>query len=433
MRVIEITDPGGAIQFVLVDEDGVLQREISITGSTVEVEGRIVPIIYGTDMSPISAMSRFFIQQYEHDAENTILQAMTALKLLAAYQEIRGIDFGDFDERTATAFLLFLQGNSHEGILYSYSLSSTRCQNTIGAYLKVYRRYARFLNLEGRSPFLDKSLNHKGFNEAYRISANDAESFEAPLFISLEEYRKILHFIGQAHDGQSRVIIRLMFEHGLRIGEVLGLTIEDICSCVHKGVMRYYVEVRNRASDTRDRRAKRMLNTKTESTYRGSDYNKRNVGYQRVYISEDLYTELICCVERNFCRLGDKFQTRRDVTAMADAIRKNTEIEGNYYVFLNSLGRPLTANLWGKRLRRFMRECGLHVDQGKKQTNLSHRFRHGYITVLKRVLHKDDYTTMTLARHKSLSSTEVYDNPTAEQIAELQIEVIDEWAEVILG
>ena len=111
------------------------------------------------------------------------------------------------------------------------------------------------------------------------------------MYISLDEYRRVLDAIGSSPLGsgdpvEARAIVRLMFEHGLRIGEVLGLTLEDLSSSPDRnGLNHYSVVLRNRCSDREWQSAKTLMPVTDRRQYRSVDYRKLNVGKQVVHIS----------------------------------------------------------------------------------------------------------------------------------------------------
>lgn len=431
MKVTE-ADPGGGIHYLLLDDKGEVIRTIKPTWTRVVVEGIEVYLVYDSSLKPIYEMSRFLTQARSPLADNTISQTAVALKLLRSYEEITGRPFEDFDETTARSFLAFLRGTPRNSLGISYSGLTCRSESSIRPYLSTYRAYAKFLGLE-RSPFLEgttsRDVSYEGFPRRYEVSVGDAPELIAPTFVTIDEFLTLVKELEGVYDGGAVVIVRLMFEHGLRIGEALGLTIEDIGAAKVGGRLRHYVDLRERASDTPDRHAKTAMKVKSADAYRKADYAKRGVGYQRVFISEDLFGALASYAERAHGLAKGAFDERRKTTAPADSIAGGGD---NHYVFLNSIGSVLRQDTWNRQLRKAFEKVGIPLDKVVRSDNLNHRLRHGYAHVLKRKLGCDDYTVMTLMRHKSLKSTAVYDNPTAEETAEMQLAVVDRWAEATL-
>lgn len=427
MRLVETSDNTG-LRFNILADDGKLLREIAITCCTVDVDGQTVRIVYSSALEPVDYMCRFLLDKYAEAPLSTASQALSALKILAAFEEATGVPFESFDDSDTEAFLLFLRGACRRSYLLSYELTTARSENTISSYLKVYRNLARYLNL-GCSPFLARIKMSDG-SSRYAIAPSDPEPFETPPFITVEEFLRIEEVIKRSYGLVELCMVRLMFEHGLRVGEALGICTQD-CEAAkdRNGVMRYRVYLRNRAGDGRDRRAKNLMDAKRDSDYRKPGYNKRKVGYHSVKISESLYFDLLQYMEESHGLASGAFAARREATAAADSV---TGQEGNRYLFLNSLGRPLRGETWNRRLRKIFTEAGIPIDKKVKSSGLNHRFRHGYAMVLKHTLKLDDFKVMELLRHGSITSQAAYDNPTPEQIGEMQDEVIERWAREVL-
>lgn len=272
------------------------------------------------------------------------------------------------------------------------------------------------------SPFLDRRLVRgpraaEGYpaKDAFALHVKPAPDLEAPTAITISEYRTLLDVIGKRDGDPARPMVRLMFEHGLRIGEVLGLTLEDVTAGASPdGEPRYSLKLRDRVSDKPDQHAKTVLKVRNRKQYGSADYAKRNVGYQEVFISESAFDDLSAYIEAAH---DDGPSEKRDADGVSGA-------DDNSYVFLNTRGRPLSSNLWNKRLRSLFSEAGIPVDREARKTNLNHRFRHGYAMMLIHELKLDDFAVMTLMRHRSIASTEVYDKPTAEQVHAMQLSVL---------
>ena len=64
---------------------------------------------------------------------------------------------------------------------------------------------------------------------------------------------------------------------------------------------------------------------------------------------------------------------------IADRVRDSEEYEDdNYYIFINSIGTPISASSWNDTLRGIFAEVGIPVDRDCRKSNLNHRFRHGF-------------------------------------------------------
>lgn len=414
--------------------------------NTVSDDGTSMIMLYDSKMQPIEEAIRFInFGGMAGQSQNYVFLAVTALKFLYAYLDIYGIQLSNMTKQEATGFIDFLKGISREGLLYNTKLTTKRKNETVSSYIKVARKYVEYIGYD-KHILLSKS---KSFKTIIMPEANGAKTIQpydiavktpkrtdyVPAYVNIEEYKAILKATEDtATPLRDRVICRLLYEHGLRIGEVFGLTLEDIKSKETKDFqVQYRLELRNRLSDTKEQNAKSAMNVTTEDTYKDPDYTRKGVGYQTIIISEDLAMELLEYVNIAHDTDNKRYMKRRDKYATADSVPfGNPEIRHNYYVFLNTLGRPLSENLWDKNLRVIFQKAGLAVDEGVRKNNLNHRLRHGYAMYLSNVLHLSDFDVKTLMRHKNLSTTAIYHNPTPEDTERLQERLIKKWQISIL-
>lgn len=426
-KVREITSSAGSSYVV---ETCGATRKVRVSCRCVNVNRADVYVFYDDDMRILYEPSFLLAEEMRWESDNTKLQAVSAMKLLYSFAGVMGIPPEEFDGPTCNAFLQFCRGTLGDGLSTSFNLETTRSETTIGAYLKSVRRLMKYLG-RNDSPFLDRRLvrgpratGGDPAKEAFVLQAKPAPDLEAPAAITMSEYRTLLDVIGKRDGDPARPMVRLMFEHGLRIGEVLGLTLEDvIAGASPDGEPRYSLKLRDRMSDGPDQHAKTVLKVRSANQYGSSDYAKRNVGYQEVFVSESVFDDLSAYIEA------------AHADACAEGCRADSVVgEGeNRYVFLNTRGRRLSSNLWNKRLRTLFSEAGIPLDEGARKTNLNHRFRHGYAMMLIHELRLDDFAVMTLMRHRSVSSTEVYNKPTAEQVHAMQLSIMGPLEAALFG
>lgn len=430
MKVVEVNSSRNAGNAYVVDPGGASERMVRTVCFFGESDGRGYCVMYDARMRVLRRPSLFMTVEMAHDSENTRIQASSAIKLLCSFSNIIGIGFESFGLPEARAFMQFVRGTLSDGVGFVFDLRTTRAEATVAAYLKTMRRYAAYLGL-GDSPFLMESRRLNGKAAVGRdrrteklLSVRNPEPFEAPHYITVDQYKSVLRTIDGGWGVEERSICRLMFEHGLRIGEVLGLTLEDLETSVDgDGLLHYAVLIRNRASDKPWQKAKTLMSVSSENQYGSADYRKRNTGFHRVYVSESVFADISAYAEESRGGGFDPSACPADSTSGGE----------NQYLFCNTQSRPLSSNLWNKRLRAIMQESGVPVDKETRKTNLNHRFRHGYAMFLTRQCGKDPYEVKTLLRHKSISSTEVYHKPTEDDVRELQGEVISELEGFLLG
>ena len=409
--------------------------------NTTSEDGTKMIMLYDSRFQPIEDAIRFLnFGGMTGQSQNYVFLAISALKFLYAYLEIYGIRLQDMTRKEAVGFIDFLKGISREGLLYTTELTTRRKNDTVSAYLKVARKYVDYLGYS-KHILLSKNKNFKTITipesggkktiKAYDITVKTKQGTDyVSAYVNIEEYKDILKAAENTSTPlRDRVICRLLFEHGLRIGEALGLTLEDIKSKTRKDyTVQYRLELRNRLSDTNEQNAKSAMNVTSVDTYKDPDYTRKNVGYQTIIISENLTMELLEYINTAHDCKKMRYMERRNRFAVADSVPcGNPDIKHNYYVFLNTLGRPLSQNLWNKNLRAIFIKAGLPVDNNVRKNNLNHRLRHGYAMYLSQVLHVQDFDVQTLMRHKYLSSTAIYHNPTPEDIEQMQERLIEKW------
>lgn len=399
-------------------------------------DGRDAIMLYDSAMKPILNANRFLNFGMDYQSDNYVRMSVVALKLLYAYCAAFDVDFEYMNIDEARTLMTFLKGTSLEGRIYVTDLTTMRTNATINAYLKVYRRYARYLGYDSHILLLKSSTvltmveYGKAANvEKYKVTkkmASDNDVYVPP-FISIPQYKRCLECARNYDDPlRDTVIMQLMFCSGLRIGECLGLTIEDIKTVHREDGPAYYLELRNRVSDKPWQKAKGALNVTSDRDYNDPDYRKSGVGYQSICISPYVASNLLEYVEEAHNVRDKQYNLRRKESALADTVhRAKSRTKQNYYIFLNRLGRRLTNDAWNKRLRNIFADAGIDTDAGVRKNGLSHRFRHGFAMML---THDIDGISPTevkaLMRHRSLKSTEVYLSMTPERNEEIRDQLV---------
>src|SRR5699024_6989580 len=99
--------------------------------------------------------------------------------------------------------------------------------------------------------------------------------------------------------------------------------------------------------------------------------------------------------------------------------------ENNFYIFINSLGRPLSQASWNQIIRKIFKKTGIHLDKKERKHNLSHRFRHGFAMFNVQYLKLNEFELKQRMRHRSLQSVSTYFNPTINDQITLKNEFVD--------
>lgn len=374
-----------------------------------------------------------FVNDYcKKEAKNSREQAVSALKLLYSFLELTNKALCDLGKKEVNNLSRFLLGDIIEGNSTIISLSTKRSVSTHNQYLDTIRKFLKFLEIDNEYMFEQTVVNiskgslgllsHTNTTTVnkYKTNINRHQSFNSyiPKYISSPEFLKIIEFINKRasiHNLRDSLIINLMFARGMRLGEVLGLTIEDIK--VHPSDSEAGILIlRNRLSDRGDQQAKTCLKVVNMNDYSSSLYKEEGIGYQTVTVPKVLMKEINKYVDssRDLFSLSEKVLENIFNNCKADSVEN---LNGStYYLFLNKNGKPLTAAGFNKNLKVMFESVGVQVDKGKKRNNLSHRFRHGYAMYLIEELNKDITYVKNELRHRSIHSTMKYYNPKEETI-----------------
>lgn len=366
--------------------------------------------------------------------------AFTALKLLYSFLDLNRITSYKYglDEVIVSKLLQFLQGGNYKGFNWNQEFNTTRSNKTVNNYLGVYREYFTIIfnvensaihktqiigNLRGNGTMLGHSVKERV--ESYKANNSVKPNVKVPKYIKPLQYELILKEIEENYALRDRVIVELMYRFGLRIGEVLGLTLEDI---VEGSGNTSGLFIRNRLQDKPWQRGKGLHTPNSFLGYRADDYKGEGKGYHFILIDDQMLELLQEYIDESRDEFFlNKYEIKRKNLAEKGRADKLTDLEmegadvvENQYVFLSHQHyTPLTAAGWNCTLREVFNKVGIKVDNEKKKNSLSHRFRHGFAMVR---AHQMNYTHIKLAaalRHKSITTVMKYYNPDEKDKAEL--------------
>ena len=267
-------------------------------------------------------------------------------------------------------------------------------------------------------------LEEEGLMYKLNLAVNP-HAQNVPKYISMDNYIRLIEIARKKGDWAGIILMHLMFRYGMRLGECLGLTEEDYIMMRIKGIVVPTLILRNRLSDAPDQKAKRRLTPRSRSDYEGQPYIQqwRNDDYSHINLTESEDTEFVRVFEkfmRDTRERAEALYPKNYRTCEADIVFpadfKGKGLQKNHYIFVNRLGKRLSAQFWGKRLKEYFIEAGIPLDKGKKVNNLSHRFRHGFAMMHARFMDPPVPATelQKMMRHRNLSSTMIYYNPTQE-------------------
>lgn len=390
-------------------------------------------IIYNEGMEPIHEISRYLNIGLKEYSDATVTRKVTALRLLVAFCTAYGFrDFfipelycGDFNE--------FLRRDDRA------QSSSTR------EYFSDVREFLEYtghvddplLTHSTRTAWLtgadgeERPTTYKDYKHAPK--KNSDKGLMCPAHNSLEDFAAILKTMqsatehGPEGDLAGCVIVYLMFKLGRRIGEVLGLTLEDLSTIVstETGEVRDCLIFRNRLSDRTGQSAKNRMHPENVSAYRSRDYiNLSQSSRNCIVLEKDVHDMLKSYIDY----AHPKAQTNHPehyagtVADIVDPVRFRAEwgLPENHYIFLNDWGGVLRKEAWNKRLRVYYERTGIPYGNGK---SINHSWRHTTAWLMRHRLHMTSHEIADYLGHKNINTVEIYARADYDTIGRLSHKV----------
>lgn len=367
-------------------------------------------ILYDNEMNIVEPAYNYLNVSICHKSDNTRILYANIIKKFYIFSALLDKEVDKFEFDDFIKFQYFILGyNSGLVSEYLYTYSGVSKQ-VAEKYLNVCRDFLK------KSHFKNYQLIETIVTQNGRKSINS--NHDCPKFITFAQMKQFINYISNdsslsyCEKLEYKAIYSLMEYGGLRIGEVLGLTTQDFDQISKPELPNHkIVTIRNRVSDSRRQSAKTCMNVLDRKDYKSAEYWMKNVGYQTVLVPNETYN----LVMDYFDSISYKFQRKGITCVKADDVAMSGD---NYYIFHNK-NKNTILNL--KILRDYTRKMfeyfDIPTDKMKRNNNLLHRFRHGYIMHLLYEKHYDPTTVIKYSRHSSTRSLEPYNNPTDEQLA----------------
>jgi len=211
----------------------------------IPIGDRRIYLLLDSERKPIEPVAKYMKHLYNKESRsNTLRTYCTALKHYFTYLEQLGIDFQQVTFEVLSNFVGWLR-NPYEStkVVPQKENLSKRMEKTVNNYITVVTNFYDYLY---RSDLIDSDIveklmkkvfkgaggkGYKGFlehvNEGKPYSKNILklkEPKERVKIFSQEQVETIYHSTTNIRD---RFLVHLLFETGLRIGEVLSLFLED--------------------------------------------------------------------------------------------------------------------------------------------------------------------------------------------------------------
>lgn len=426
IRIIEIgtTDISYKMQFI--DNDtGKITNESVVKCKSVKVNknGIFYYVLFDRDFKIIPEAFRYLNIFQKNNTEQTKQLATVALKYLYSYCSVFNIEIKDMGKDDAVSLMSFMHGQSIEGTDFSLSFNSVRSSSSVNDYLSVLRNYIIFLGFK-KHPLLAKSgkkrisLSYK--EPSYQIKMRSLNRNKVPAYINQVEFVRMVNKCHENHNLRLECIIRLMYQSGLRIGEVLGLTFEDIIEKDGK----FKVILRNRITDKTFQKAKFLMTITDRNQYKSSDYKREWYGWNEMAITANLYECLMNYIEDAHSSYKEDHPDLWRKKLSTDIVSNDFNEKDNFYVFVNSCHRPLSGKTVEEDIKKLFLECGVGLnDDGGKVDGLAHRFRHGFAMYQVTVNNIDKLPLSKMMRHRNIESCEKYYTPEITDIIRIKNDI----------
>lgn len=415
-----------------------LKRMVKFPLYQYDYEGFIFFTLYDNEMQIVEDFFNYINYEIRDNPLTTRRQAATALKLFYCYLSIYNLEKESLSLKDIQEMVRFLKGVN---VSPTTELPLTiRSNNTVNIYLATIRNYFMFLNIQNDALTQTKTqlsekiiegefiLQKRNVSYSSNLKSNKKINEVSP-YISPDEFQKLFEIALEAKDETAQILLHLMYGYGLRIGECLGLTIEDIQEVYVDKKLVPIIYIRNRLSDKNFQYAKGHMHVCSPDQYKTSEYISSK---QKVIISYYLYEKIINYVENIHGDAISKHNKNYETTC-ADIVSLRNIPDENHYIFLTKQGKVLSAETWNYTLKKYFKEANIPLDNGRKEKNLNHRLRHGFAMFHARFSEHpvNSLELQKMMRHSSVSSTMIYYNLTDEDKYEIQKEYQNELYEAI--
>lgn len=208
--------------------------------SIIKIEEGILPVLLDSEMNIIKPVLEFLkFQKLRERAENTLKAYGWDLKLFFEFLEGQGYCYDEVEPAVIGDFIEHLRdSNKNESILSLYQISERTPKSTNRILGTVYNFYQFQAMVGGKlNPIIMQDINRpQGMFESMLEHARKDNYIKHSLFkvkegtytVKLVSEPDALKFFEALPTYRDKLIFKTMYLTGARIGEVLGLQIEDI-------------------------------------------------------------------------------------------------------------------------------------------------------------------------------------------------------------
>jgi len=386
--------------------------------------GTVRHIIYDEQMCPIEPICHYLKERAKKYSPNTVERCVAALRLLVVFCEAHGINDFMIPDEMCNEFVEFLRrgGKVTSGTAAEYFNdvkgflidSGHKNDPLMAATTKI--RYS-----EGADGKI-RPEEHLAY--VYAPKRSHEREKVSPPHNSLNDYFSMLTEIRKKGDAAGCIILIMLFLLGRRIGEVLGLTIEDVSTRVDEstGEIQHCLYLRDRCTDITGQFAKNRFIPKTTNDYKSNDYiDLYNLPRDCIIIEGWMYElikEYILTKHQEAAmKHPQKYKNAKADIVNPDKFQEEWGLEENHYLFLDNNGSCLRKHAWNKRMHQYFQLAKIPLGRGK---GINHSWRHTLGYIMRHELHMKQYQIAAVLGHMNPNSSEVYAKGDYKDIVEWQ-------------
>jgi len=424
---------------VIRDESGhqVVDRTVYVPYAKTNLsDGTPYHIIYDEYMNPIDELVYHLNVRMKGYSPNSVDRAVTSLRLLAAFCEATGCSGFHIPEELCSDFDDFLRRGGKV------------CSRTAAEYFNDIKTFLLATDHAG-DPLMESTTRRRreeGADGVERLvtvttythspKVSGERDKMCPPHNSVGDYVAITDVMGQTKrfsngkvrlpDITGRILLTLLFFLARRIGACLGLTIEDVSSCliVETGQIAPSLYFRERLTDVKGQMCKFGYKPKSKADYASKDYIREYNRPKNCFIVTQELHDLLVRYVINIHGNAARNQKQRYATTVADTVNPEKfreewgryGITENHYLFLDTLGDRLGRETWRQRLHGYFREAGVAIGPGKSP---SHSWRHTLAYTMKKELGMTDAQIAAYLGQDNPASSQVYSRPDLPDIADM--------------
>lgn len=402
------------LRYYIINNRKYNEKKVFYTTHHSSHDNQNIFLLYDTNMRIIEDVYYYINFEQEGMSQRTKESRLYSLRFLYVFCDLFDASINELNNQLIKYFVHFLYGyssisnNSQEIVLLR-----TRNAETVNEILSVCRLYLKWKK--------NKSYKLLKLSTSFLSNLPNRNNM-AKKYISVLEFKQMSNYIRNDITSEEDKlkflsIIELMFLSSLRVGEVLGLTFEDLNMKQVNGNYIYFVVIRNRNSDNNHQLAKTCMNVSNQRDYESSAYRTQEIGFQIAYLSRDTYMKIEKYIEiaHNRHQKNEKY-----ILSKADQVTDAKLESENRYLFLNNrLGSNLSRQQLNQYMRKVFTACNIPIDFKTRTNNLNHRFRHGFVMKLLYDEKIPPEQVMKLSRHKSITSLNSYNKLSDETFSKL--------------